>query len=182
MYIKHNFSRSEGSISIFERIFVSEKVRWNFIFSFWVFEVSNSWANDAAHGEKDTEGSNTHKKSCDIKGVEIWDTNTADHGLKILSDDFTVETSNKTEFGVENGIKSIDQSSGDGLHCSVDWSEITNDSIERSSSSIPSWIDGVHFSNFDSVIIIPDISEITCPCATSTIFRIKYVSFPLSLC
>ena len=94
-----------------------------------MFEVSDSWTNDAAHSEKDTESSNTHEESCDVKSVKIRDTNTTDHGLKILTDDFAVETSNKTEFGVENRIKSTYQSSGNGLHCCIDWSEITNDSI-----------------------------------------------------
>lgn len=182
MYIKHNFSRSESSISIFERILVSEEVWWNFIFSLWVFKVSDSWTNDATHGEKDTESGNTHKKSCNIKGVEVRYTNTADHSLKILTDDFTVEASNETEFRVENRIEGINQSSGDGLHCSIDWSEITNDISERSRSSAPSVIYTVHLCKFDSVIIIPYISEISCPCATSTIFGIKYISFPLSLC
>jgi len=144
--------------------------------------VPDSGTNDAAHGEKDTESGNTHEESCDIKGVKIRDTNTTDHGLKILTDDFAVETSNKTEFGVENGIKSIDQSSGNGLHCTVDWSEITDDNAQRRGGSVPSCVDSVHFSKFDSVIIIPNVSEISCPCAASTIFGVKYVGFPLSLC
>lgn len=89
-----------------------------------MLEVSDTRANNTAHGEKNTEGSNTHEKSCDVKSVEVGDADTSSDKLQILSNKLTIETGNHTILwmndGIETGFKSVDDSS----HGSVDAVEI----------------------------------------------------------
>ena len=90
---------------MFERVLVAHEVGRDSVFSLRVFEVSDTRANDAAHGEEDTKGGDTHEKSGDVECVEVGDANTSSNELQILTNKLAVKTGDHTIGRMNDSVK-----------------------------------------------------------------------------